>query len=129
VALIRNERGETLLAVMVALVLLTIGLLTLARTQTTQMTASRTVLRRSAALAVARSYLEELRSRDPMILVSEGPVTLDDRGEITAGGPFTGLTEVTAVTANLLRVRVLVRPTGSTRQPVELVTLVYRGTP
>ena len=72
--------------------------------------------------------MEELRARDPATLTNEGPVSLNERGEIAPDGPYSGSVEVTQASPNLLRLRVLVvvpRTTGS----LELVSLVYRPSP
>jgi len=121
----RSERGNTLIAVTVALIILAVGLTALARTQTALLSARNIADNRSVALSVARGYMEELRARDPATLANEGPVSLNERGDIVPGGPYSGSVEVTQVGANLLRLRVLVsvpRTTGL----LELVSLVYR---
>jgi Tfp pilus assembly protein PilV len=124
----RNERGNTLIAVTVALIILAVGLTALAKTQTALLAARNVADNRSVALGVARGYMEELRARDPTTLTNEGPVSLNERGDITPGGPYSGSVEVTQAAPNLLRLRVLVavpRTTGS----LELVSLVYRPSP
>jgi Tfp pilus assembly protein PilV len=124
----RNERGNTLIAVTVALIILAVGLTALAKTQTALLAARNVADNRSVALGVARGYMEELRARDPTTLTNEGPVSLNERGDITPGGPYSGSVEVTQAAPNLLRLRVLVavpRATGS----LELVSLVYRPSP
>ena len=126
--MIRNERGDTLISVTVALIVLAVGLTALARTQTALLSARNIADNRSVALGVARGYMEELRARDPALLTNEGPVSLNERGDIVTGGPYTGSVEVTQAAPNLLRLRVLVgvpRSTGS----LELVSLVYRPSP
>lgn len=124
----RNERGNTLIAVTVALIILAVGLTALAKTQTALLAARNVADNRSVALGVARGYMEELRARDPATLTNEGPVSLNERGDVTPGGPYSGSVEVTQAAPNLLRLRVLVavpRTTGS----LELVSLVYRPSP
>jgi len=124
----RNDRGNTLIAVTVALIILAVGLTALAKTQTALLAARNVADNRSVALGVARGYMEELRARDPATLTNEGPVSLNERGDITPGGPYSGSVEVTQAAPNLLRLRVLVavpRTTGS----LELVSLVYRPSP
>ena len=123
-----NERGNTLIAVTVALIILAVGLTALAKTQSALLAARNIADSRSVALSVARGYMEELRARDPATLTNEGPVSLNERGEIAPDGPYSGSVEVTQASPNLLRLRVLVvvpRTTGS----LELVSLVYRPSP
>jgi Tfp pilus assembly protein PilV len=124
----RAEGGFTLISVLVAVVMLTFGLMALARVQSILMTAQTGVANRSAALSVAAGYLEQLRSRDPATLVSEAAVAVDAEGQPAAGGPYYRSTVVTLDQPNLLRVRVLVTFTRASA-PIELITLIYRKTP
>jgi Tfp pilus assembly protein PilV len=125
---LRDEEGFTLISVLVAVVMLAFGLMALAKTQSILMAAETGVANRSAALGVASGYLEQLRSRDPATLVSEGAVAVDAEGQPAAGGPYYRSTVVTQDQPNLLRVRVLVTFARATT-PIELITLVYRKTP
>src|SRR5262245_29344352 len=113
-----NERGNTLIAVTVALIILAVGLTALAKTQTALLAARNIADSRSVALGVARGYMEELRARDPATLTNEGPVSLNERGEIVPGGPYSGSVEVTQAAASLLPLPAHVarpRPTGAPR--------------
>lgn len=122
----RREEGFTLISVMVAVVMLTIGLLALARVQTSLVRTQRDTAVRTKALVIARSYTEDLRSRDPWTLVSEAPVTVDDLGVPNGSGVYTRSTTVVADQTNLVRIVVQVDYPGET-QPVQLVTMAYRG--
>ena len=123
----RARKGFTLISVLVALTLLTIGLMALTRTQVAVASTQADEGWRTAALAAARAYMEEVRARDPWHLVSEGAVTLDGTGNIAGGaGPLTRTLDVVEQGGNLLRVRVRVATTRKTA-PVELVTYIYRG--
>ena len=123
----RGREGFTLISVMIALTLLTIGLLALTRTQVAIASTQADEGWRTAALAAARSYMEEVRARDPWDLESEGAVVLDGTGHVSAGsGPLTRTLDVAEQGGNLLRVRVRVATTRKSA-PVELVTYIYRG--
>ena len=124
---LRDEKGFTLISVLVAIVMLAFGLMALAKTQSMLMAAQTGVANRSAALGVAAGYLEQLRSRDPATLVSEAAVAVDAEGQPAAGGPYYRSTVVTLDQPNLLRVRVLVTFTRASA-PIELITLIYRKT-
>jgi type II secretion system protein I len=124
----RDERGFTLISVLLAVMMLTIALVALARTQGLLTAAESSVSNRSVALAVATGHLEQLRGIDPSKLASEGVVAVDAQGQPAADGPYRRSTVVTLDRPNLVRVRVIVAyPRGPT--PVELVTLLYRRTP
>ena len=125
---VRDERGFTLISVLLAVMILIIGLVALARTQTLLTAAESGVSNRSVALSVATAYLEQLRGADPSTLVSEAPVAVDADGQPSASGPYQRSTVVTLDQTNLVRLRVLVAyPHGP--NPVELVALLYMRTP
>jgi hypothetical protein len=121
----RGARGFTLVSVLLAVLMLTIGLVALARAQGLLTSAESTVSSRSVALALASTYVEQLRGRDPWTLVSEAPVAVDGEGVPDAAGPYRRSTVITLDQTNLVRVRVLVTyPRGPV--PIELTTLIYR---
>jgi type IV pilus modification protein PilV len=122
----RAKSGFTLISVMVALVMLSVGLLALAKVQSSLVKTQRDTNLRATALTVARSYVEDLRSRDPWTLASEAAVKVDLQGRPAAGGPLTRSTTVTQDSANLLRITVQVDYPGQ-NQPVQLITMAYRG--
>jgi type IV pilus assembly protein PilV len=124
----RRARGFTLVSVLLAVMMLTIGLVALARTQAQLTAAESGVSSRSVALAIASSHLEQLRSGDPATLASEAPVLVDGDGQPSAAGSYRRSVVVALDRNNLVRVRVLVEyPRG--QAPVELTSLVYRPTP
>jgi hypothetical protein len=121
----RKTQGFTLISVLLAVTMLTIGLVALARTQALLTSAENGVSSRAVALSLASAYVEQLRGRDPWTLVSEAPVAVDAAGQAAAAGPYRRSTVVTLDQANLLRLRVLVTyPRGPV--PIELTTLIYR---
>ena len=124
----RDERGFTLISVLLAVMMLTIGLVALARTQGLLTAAESGVSNRSVALAVASGYLEQLRGSDPSTLVSEAPVAVDADGQPAANGSYQRSTVVTLDQPNLVRLQVIVDYPRSS-MPVQLVALLYRRTP
>lgn len=122
----RRDSGFTLVSVMVALAILAIGLLALARAQATIVASQGNVANRTVALTIARDYAETLRSRSPWVLASEPAATVDARGAVAAGGAFVRTTTVTVLAPNLLQVQVSVSYPRST-VPVDIVTLIYRS--
>jgi Tfp pilus assembly protein PilV len=122
----RAEGGFTLISVMIALVMLTIGLMAVAKVQTALVRTERDTALRQIALSVARSYTEELRSRDPWTLATEAPVNVDIGGQVNAAGPLTRSTSVVEDAGNLVRVTVQVDYPGQ-MQPVQIITMAYRG--
>lgn len=121
----RKNGGFTLVSVLVALAVLAIGLLALARAQAALVASQGNTANRTTALTIARDYAEVLRSRDPWTLVTEAPVAVDARGQPAAGGAYRRGTNVTVLAANLLQVQVQVTyPRAGA--PVEIITLIYR---
>ena len=122
----RNERGFSLISTLIAVVILAIGILALAKTSAGVVRAGAQAASRTEAVAVARAYMEEVRSRQPANLISEAAVACDREGTPNASGPYTRSVVVNDVTSNLKSVRVVVTM-PNTSIPVELVTLAFVG--
>ncbi len=122
----RRRDGFTLISVMMAVMLLTIGLLALGRTQTVLLGAQATAASRTSSLSVARAYMEEVRARDPWVLASESATRISLDGLVDGDGPLRRELSVDEAQDNLLRVTVTVAGTRNDT-PVELVTYVYKG--
>ena len=123
----RNERGFTLISVLLAVSMLTIGLLALARTQAILTSSEAGVSNRAIALAIATDRLEQLRASDPTTLATEPPAMVDANGNLSATGAYERSVTVTLDAANLLRLRVTVNYPRMT-SPVQLEALIYRRT-
>lgn len=123
----RNERGFTLISVLLAVSMLTIGLLALARTQAILTSSEAGVSNRTIALAIATDRLEQLRASDPATLASEPAAMVDANGNLSATGAYQRSVTVTLDAANLLRLRVTVNYPRMT-SPVQLEALIYRRT-
>ena len=122
----RND-GFTIISVLVAIVMLSMGILALSRTGTMAMAAQTNAGLRTTALAIARAHMERVRSRPAVDVLSESPVQVDETGTVVSGGRFTRSVEVATIRHNLKQIKVIVAfPRG--RAPVELLTLAYVGT-
>ena len=122
----RND-GFTIISVLVAIVLLSVGILAMSRTGTMAMAAQNAAGFRTTALAIARAHMERVRSRPAADVVSESPVQVDETGAVMTDGRFTRSVEVSTVRHNLKEIIVIVAfPKGTA--PVELLTLAYVGT-
>lgn len=124
--MMRNERGFSLISTLIAVVILAIGILALAKTSAGVVRAGARAASRTEAVSVARAYMEDVRSRQPAALVSEAAVTVDRDGQPNGTGPYTRRVVVSDVTSNLKSVRVVVTM-PNTSIPVELVTLAFVG--
>ena len=124
--MMRRNDGFTIISVLVAIVMLSMGILALSRTGTMALASQNAAGLRTTALAIARAHMERVRSRPAIEVISESPVQVNETGVIVAGGPFTRSVEVATVRHNLKEVKVIVEfPNG--RAPVELLTLAYVG--
>ena len=121
--------GFTLISVIIAMMLLSVGVLALAGATQVSMGAVNSENTRNVALQLARSYLEQVRGRDAALLVTEPDARIDETGAANAAGRFrrTLTVEATADSA-LVRVRVNVSA-QSGAWPVVMETLVFRPTP
>jgi Tfp pilus assembly protein PilV len=120
-----TRRGFTLISMLVALVLLTVGVMALAQANAATVKVGARSANRGVALSVGRAYLEELRSRDPWSLENESPIRVDANGTPISNGAYTRSVQATVLRTNLLQLRVIVdypNPTG----PVTLETYLYR---
>ncbi len=121
----RPEAGFGMISLMVALVLLSVGVLSISQVLTQSVVMHTIIALRITALDVARSYMEEVKSRDPLTLASEAAVQVNDRGELDESGAFTREVQVISVGLHLDQISVIV--TTPRTSPVTLVTWVYDG--
>lgn len=123
----RREAGFTLVSVMIAVILLSLGLIALAKAEGILARAQTDTANRSSALAIAQGYTEVIRSRDPATLASESALQVDVYGQPAAGGLYSRSMTVTSDAANLLRVTVTVNYPRAAA-PLRIVTLIYKPT-
>lgn len=119
--------GFALVSLMVALFLLSIGVMAVGAANVSRLREQSSATLRARALTIARSHLEELRARDAWTIVDEPGVTVRDDGATgTTEAAFTRSVGVTVDRPNLVTVVVEVR-TPRLVTPVRLSTQVYRG--
>ena len=111
---------------MVAVVLLATGVMAIGAANTARLRSQTQSTARSAGLNVARTYLENVRGRDPWTLVTEAPQIVDGSGNVTPSGEFTRQLHVTVNQTNLLTLYVVVTGPRLT-SPIRLRTNAYRG--
>ncbi len=121
----RPDAGFGLISVMVALILLSIGVLSVSQVLTQSVTMQTIVAMRTTGLDIARSYMEEVKGRDPLTLVSESPVQVNERGEEDSDGSYTR--EITVVSVDLHLDEVVVIVTLPRSNPIRLLTWIYDG--
>ncbi len=121
----RPDAGMGLISVMVALTLLSVGILSLTQVLTQSVSMQTASSQRTIALDIARSYMEEVKGRDPLTLASESEVRVNDRGEADSNGAFTRELTIEAVDEHLVEATVIITLPQS--NPVTLVTWIYDG--
>lgn len=123
---VRRRLGFTMVSMLMAIILLAVGLMALAGANAQTVTMQTLSQNRTSAIAIARAYMEQVRTRDPWSIVSESAVALNNEGLASGGGAFIRTLTVTTVRQNLIKIVVDVRyPRGV--QPVELTTSFFRG--
>ena len=120
----RKESGFTLISVMIALVLLSVGIMALARAGGEVAVARTTAAVKTNAVAIARGHMEWLRSRPPQDLTDESAVWVSTAGQIDGTGPYMRSVKLATESATLINVKVIVDYPRA-REPVEIVTLIY----
>lgn len=122
----RHRRGFTLVSMMVALVLLVVGVSALATANGSTIKLQTLAQNRTNAIAIARSYVEQVRTRDPWLVETEAPVRLDGDGAASAAGAFVRTLTVRELRNNLVEVEVRVDYPRA-NQPVRILTSLFRG--
>lgn len=84
----RNRQGISLVSVMVALILISIGLLALVRVSAHTIGARHGTSARSTATHIAGTYLEEVKMWDDSLIVNGSGVIVDGEGMPTLGGAY-----------------------------------------
>ena len=124
-AIQRPNAGFGLISVMVAIVLLAVGVTAVSQVLTQSVTMQTIVAMRTTGLEIGRSYMEEIKGRDPLTLASESVVRVNDRGEADSNGAFTRELTVSSVELHLDEIIVIVTLPNS--NPIRLLTWIYDG--
>lgn len=120
----RRDAGFTLVSVLIAMVLLSVGIMALSRVGGEVIAARSNASIKVNALAIARGHIERIRAQAPQDVVPESPVQVNAAGVPDGSGPYTRSVLVRSIDATLIEVTVRVDYYRAT-QPVELVTLIY----
>lgn len=122
----RHRRGFTLISMMVAMVLLVVGVSALGTANASTVKLQTLAQNRTNAIAIARSYVEQVRTRDPWLVQSESAVRLNADGTPSSSGAYTRRLIVREARNNLLEIEIRVDYPRSS-QPVTLITDLFRG--
>ncbi len=120
------RKGFTLVSMIVAMVLMGVGVGALARSSAETVKFQNIAQNKTNAIAIARAYVETLRTRDPWSMQSEASVAVNQDGSTSSGGQYSRAMEMMVERQNLLRLTVTVRFPRMVN-PVVLTTFLYRG--
>jgi hypothetical protein len=126
-----GEGGYGMVSVLVAIVLLSAGVVVLSTSSVFLTSLRNEASVRSVAASLALGYMEGIKTRDRTTLVSEDPAKINEKGELDEGGDFLRVVDVAPDPSVVESVRVKVKvgypgPLGRTRA-VEVVTIIYVG--
>ena len=121
----QNRKGFTLISVIIAIVLLSVGIMAMANTMYWATKRTRMEIQRTQALELASQYIEEVRARDPWTLANEAATIIDSTGAANAQGTFTRQMTVTDEGSQLVRVVLVLTPRNNDR-PIRLTTLIFK---
>ncbi len=122
----KARHGFTLVSMIVAIILLAVGLSSLASANASTIQLQTLAQNRTNAIAIGRSYLEQVRTRDPWLVQTEPPVRLGAEGTAEADGAYVRTMTVTETRQNLVQIDVKVDYPRA-QSPVLLTTLLFRG--
>lgn len=125
------ESGFGMVSVLVAVVLLSAGVVVMSSSSLFLSSLQTDAQVRSQASSVALAYMEEVKTRERSLLTSEDPVRVSQWGEVDENGPFVRQLEVVDddTVPDAVEVTVWVRyNAGMGRlRSVEVVTVIYVG--
>ncbi len=121
----RADAGFGLIEVVVALLILSVGILSVSNVLTQSVSMQTIAAQRTSALSIAQTTMEQLRATDPLLIVAEAETAVNEDGAPDVNGVFTREVTISAVSGNINEVTVIV--TAPRSSPVRLVVWVYDG--
>lgn len=130
-AIVTSDHGIGMVSVLVAIVLLAIGVVAMSASSAYMVSLQTDASERARATAIAVTYMEEVKMREPATLASEDTVAVNETGAAVGDGAF--LRTLTVIpepsVPDALRATVAVQyPSGFGRTgTVHMVTVIYSG--
>jgi type IV pilus modification protein PilV len=121
----RSDAGFGLIEVIVALLILSVGILSVSNVLTQSVSMQTITAQRTSALTIAQTAMEQIRATDPLLIVAEPETAVNEDGTPDVNGVFTREVTVSVVSGNVNEVTVIV--TAPRSSPVRLVVWVYDG--
>lgn len=120
----RSDAGYTLIGILVAIIVVSVGLTAILSAQVNATTMQRTSGLRTTSVEIARAHMETLKAKDPRTITAESDIRVDESGAPSSTGHYYRSVAVEPGGDGLKKVTVSVEYPGG-RNPVELVTLLY----
>lgn len=125
-----NERGISLVSTIVALTLLSVGFSALIRSSAYTIGVRVGSSNRASAVYIADTYLEQLKIRSDILIVSETSTLVDREGTIDSSGVFSRNVDIDrSIAPDLIKATVTVEYPWALgrRHSVEIITFIYKG--
>jgi type IV pilus assembly protein PilV len=119
--------GFGLIEVVIALLILSVGVLSVSNVLTQSVSMQTLAAQRTSALTIAQTRMEQLRATIASDITAEAAIRVNETGQADANGAFTRQVTVTSISATVNEVAVIVSTPRVS--PVRLVVWVYIGEP
>jgi type IV pilus assembly protein PilV len=121
-----GKGGFGLIEVVIALLILSVGVLSVSNVLTQSVSMQTMAAQRTSALTIAQTKMEQIRATVASAITAEAATRVNETGQPDANGTFTREVTVAAVTGNINQVTVIV--SAPRVSPVRLVVWVYNST-
>lgn len=121
----RSDAGFGLVGVLVALILLSIGVLSVSNVLTQSISMQTVSSQRTQALYIAQTTMEGIRAMDPLTVTAQAAIAVNEDGVADVNGIYTREVTLGTPGRNLIEVTVIV--TAPRSNPIRLVTWIYDG--
>lgn len=121
----RPDAGYSIIGVLVALTLLSVGVLSVSNVLTQSVAMQTVGSQRTQALYIAQTAMEGIRAMDPLTIAAVSEQTVDEAGRPDANGKYTREVTIFDPGRNLIGVNVIVTAPGT--EPIILTTWIYDG--
>lgn len=121
----RSDAGFSIVSVLVALILLSIGVLSVSNVLTQSVAMQTVGSQRNQAIYIAQTMMEEIRGMDPLTIAAVAQQRVNEAGQPDVSGIYTREVTIFDPGRNLVGVTVIV--TAPRTNPIRLTTWVYDG--
>ena len=125
-----NEKGLSLVEVIIALLMVSLGMIALIHSSAYTLGVRAGSSNRATATYIADTYLEQLKIRADSLTAAELPTSVDSRGTADPSGYFARSLNIDrSIATDLIKATVTVEyPWASgRRRSVEITTFIYKG--